>query len=397
MNFGPLNRDGGERRLNVLITRARRRCVVYSNFLAADLDLRRSKARGIQALKTFLKYAATGILDVPKVTGREADSPFEDAVAAALRARGHEIEHQVGSAGFFIDLAVVDPDRPGRYMLGIECDGAKYHSARSARDRDRLRQQVLEGLGWTIHRIWSTDWFRNRERELSRIEEAIRGARSANGAPPSGSVPPSDAPRKPKPLERSTVVTPAARNRSTPYVVAKPRIHLAGIQLHEVSLRQITEWMSEVVRVESPIHQQELVIRIRTGARVGRAGSRIRQHMEEAMRYGVRTNQFERRGDFLWRTGHRTPDVRSRDEQLPDTAKALRKIEMIAHEEIAQALCHAVNDSFGIGEDEAISEACRMFGFQRTGSKITSRVQSIVNQLLRDGRLNRTGELLRIP
>ena len=133
MNFGPLNRDGGERRLNVLITRARRRCVVYSNFLAADLDLRRSKARGIQALKTFLKYADTGILDVPRASGREADSPFEEAMAVALRARGHEIEHQVGSAGFFIDLAVVDPDRPGRYMLGIECDGAKYHSARSAR------------------------------------------------------------------------------------------------------------------------------------------------------------------------------------------------------------------------------------------------------------------------
>ena len=145
MNFGPLNKDGGERRLNVLITRAKRRCVVYSNFVAADVDLRRSKARGIQALKTFLKYADTGVLDVPRASGREADSPFEEAVAAALRARGHDIEHQVGSAGFFIDLAVVDPDRPGRYMLGIECDGAMYHSARSARDRDRLRQQVLEG------------------------------------------------------------------------------------------------------------------------------------------------------------------------------------------------------------------------------------------------------------
>ena len=397
MNFGPLNRDGGERRLNVLITRARRRCVVYSNFVAADLDLRRSKARGIQALKTFLKYAATGILDVPQVTGRDMDSPFEEAVAEALRARGHGIEHQVGSAGFFIDLAVVDPDRPGRYMLGIECDGAKYHSARSARDRDRLRQQVLEGLGWTIHRIWSTDWFRNRERELNRIEKAIRSARSANGTKPPGSTTPSNVPLKPKPLERSTAATTVARNRSTPYIVANPRIYIAGIQLHEVNLHQVTEWMSEVVRVESPIHQQELVTRIRTAARVGRAGSRIRQHMEKAMRYGVRTNQFEQRGDFLWRTGHRTPEVRSRDGQLPDTAKALRKIEMIAHEEIGQALCHAVNDSFGIGEDEAISEACRMFGFRRTGSKITSRVQSIVSQLLGEGKITRTGELLNSP
>ena len=255
MNFGPLNRDGGERRLNVLITRARRRCVVYSNFLAADLDLRRSKARGIQALKTFLKYADTGILDVPRASGREADSPFEEAVAVALRARGHEIEHQVGSAGFFIDLAVVDPDRPGRYMLGIECDGAKYHSARSARDRDRLRQQVLEGLGWSIHRVWSTDWFRSRERELTRIEETIRSAKSGNGAEPT-----IDVRHKPEPLERINSPVRTAKNRATPYIVAKPRIYIQGTPLHEVNLSLLAEWMSEVIRVESPIRRQEVVV-----------------------------------------------------------------------------------------------------------------------------------------
>ena len=143
MNFGPLNRDGGERRLNVLITRARRRCAVYCNFQGADLDLRRSRARGVEALKTFLEYAEKGIIDIPRATGREADSPFEEAVAARLRKLDLDVDHQVGSAGFFIDLAVRDPLRPGRYVLGIECDGAAYHSARSARDRDRLPQQVL--------------------------------------------------------------------------------------------------------------------------------------------------------------------------------------------------------------------------------------------------------------
>ena len=178
MNFGPLNQEGGERRLNVLITRARRRHEVHANFVADDLDLDRTNARGVEALKTFLKYAETGLLDVPKASGQEADSPFEEAVADALRARGHTVAHQVGSAGFFIDLAVVDARQRGRYLLGIECDGATYHSARSARDRDRLRQQVLEGLGWTIHRIWSTDWFMHRKRELERVEEAIRRATS---------------------------------------------------------------------------------------------------------------------------------------------------------------------------------------------------------------------------
>ena len=219
MNFGPLNRDGGERRLNVLITRARRRCIVYCNFVGADLDLRRSRARGVQALKTFLEYAQNGLIDVPEATGREADSPFEEAVAARLRTRGHDVDHQIGSAGFFIDLAVVDPAKPGRYLLGIECDGASYHSARSARDRDRLRQQVLEGLGWTIHRIWSTDWFRNPEQELGRVEVAVRSARTA--AVIASPVPASE---PEKPLERAPEPEPEVAPPTTPYTVTNLQI-----------------------------------------------------------------------------------------------------------------------------------------------------------------------------
>ncbi|MCY4497464.1 MAG: DUF3320 domain-containing protein, partial [Rhodospirillaceae bacterium] len=392
MNFGPLNQDGGERRLNVLITRARRRCVVHSNFEAADVDLRRAKARGIKALKTFLNYAATGVLDLPQRTGGAADSPFEEGVAAALRARGHEIEHQIGSAGFFIDLAVVDPDRPGRYMLGIECDGAMYHSARSARDRDRLRQQELEAKGWAIHRVWSTDWFRNRERELTRIEEAIQKARSGNGVGPA-----SDAHRKPEPLRRSSATVREAENRSSPYVVAKLRINGLETPLHEVDPATLAEWINKVVRVESPIHLQEAITRVRTAAGVRRTGSRIQQRMEEAIRHGVRSRMFERRNNFLCCPGHRTPDVRSRDGKLPDTAKALKKIDVIAPEEIGQALYHAVKDSFGISEDEAIKQACCLFGFERTGSTITDRIQGVVHQLLSARILERNGVLLRVP
>ncbi len=177
MNFGPLNRDGGQRRLNVLITRARRRCEVFSNITADDLDLRQTSAWGVRALKTFLHYAQHGKLDIAEETGRDFDSPFEEAVFRALTDRGYQLHKQVGSAGYFIDLAVVDPTKPGRYLLAIECDGARYHSSQSARDRDRLRQQVLEGLGWKVHRIWSTDWFRNRGRELDRAVEAIERAK----------------------------------------------------------------------------------------------------------------------------------------------------------------------------------------------------------------------------
>lgn len=147
MNFGPLNLDGGERRLNVLITRAKKRCRVFSSIIADQIDLGRTKARGVAALKVFLRYAETGILDTAGSHSDGAtDSPFEDSVKAALEKHGHTIQTQVGTAGFFIDLAVVDPRLPGRYLLGIECDGATYHSARSARERDRQRQESLKTM-----------------------------------------------------------------------------------------------------------------------------------------------------------------------------------------------------------------------------------------------------------
>ena len=178
MSFGPLNRTGGERRLNVLISRARRRCEVFTSLCADDIDLAKTSSAGVAALKTFLHYAQTGQMDVPAQTERPPDSEFEEQVLRQLTGLGHVVHTQVGSAGFFLDLAVVDPLHPGRYVLGIECDGARYHSARSARDRDRLRQSVLEGLGWRIHRIWSTDWFHNPDEELRKVVQAIETARA---------------------------------------------------------------------------------------------------------------------------------------------------------------------------------------------------------------------------
>ena len=149
MNFGPLNRDGGERRLNVIITRARLRCHVFTNLRAQDINLGNTPSRGVRAFKTFLAYAESGNLpaNMPVASEREVDSPFQKAVVSRLRALGYKAHEEVAAGGKFIDIGIVDPDRPGRYMLGIECDGARYHSSRSARDRDKIREQVLRGLG----------------------------------------------------------------------------------------------------------------------------------------------------------------------------------------------------------------------------------------------------------
>ena len=175
-SFGPINIDGGERRLNVLISRARRSCEVFSS-IHHD-DIKDSEKRGAQDLKTYLKYAETGILDEVKETGEGYGSDFERQVQRAVSAYGYTVDTQVGSAGFKIDLAVRDKKNPNRYSLAIECDGAAYHSSHSARDRDRLRQEVLESRGWTFHRVWSTAWFRRPEEETKKIIDSIKQTES---------------------------------------------------------------------------------------------------------------------------------------------------------------------------------------------------------------------------
>lgn len=174
LNFGPLNREGGERRLNVLITRAREKCVVFANFTSRDLKLDENSPFGLRALKVFLEFAESGRLPLPAYRREKLDSPFEEAVYNFLVENGCEIHRQIGCAGYRLDLAVPDPSHSGQYVLGIECDGESYYSLHVARDRDRLRQQVLAGLGWKIYRVWSTDWYLHPKESREKLLEAVR-------------------------------------------------------------------------------------------------------------------------------------------------------------------------------------------------------------------------------
>ncbi len=176
--FGPINGADGWRRLNVLFTRSKKRMQVFASFSANDLLITSTSSRGVQALRDFLHFAESGRMPHIREGVKPPDSDFEISVIEALEREGYQCEPQVGVAGFFIDLAVRDPGQPGRYLMGIECDGAAYHSAKSARDRDRLRQSVLEQLGWRIRRIWSVDWFRNARMQLEPILQELAALRT---------------------------------------------------------------------------------------------------------------------------------------------------------------------------------------------------------------------------
>ncbi len=384
MNFGPLNRDGGERRLNVLITRAKQRCEVFTNLTSDDIDLGRTRARGVRVLKTYLSYARDGVLDVPAESNGESQSPFEEAVALALTRLGHDVRHQIGSAGYWLDLAVVDPDQPGRYLLGIECDGATYHSARSARDRDRLREQVLINKGWRMHRIWSTDWFKHPDRQLKRVEEAIAKAKTlaTDGKP---------APATSPMIDRDDGSGTVAPDIDTPeYTVAQLQIPIFALGLHELPAPSIGDWVSKVVSVESPVHSIEVARRITYATGVRKVGSRIEQAISAGVRYAIQSGKVRREGEFLWWASMEQPVLRDRS-KLPAPS---RKLELIAPEEIALAIGRVVTGSYGIGQDEAAVAAARLLGFSRVTAEMRSKLETVIRQMVRNEKLVQQGDQL---
>lgn len=172
--FGPVNNIAGKRRLNVLFTRAKKQIITFSSMTESDIQVKEGDNGGRYLLKKWLEYsAAKGKRGLDIITSRGTDSPFEDYVIDQLKAIGCETQPQVGVSGYFIDIGVKHPKWPHGFIMGVECDGAAYHSAKSARDRDKIREEVLTKLGWHLHRIWSTDWFDDPQREANRLRKVI--------------------------------------------------------------------------------------------------------------------------------------------------------------------------------------------------------------------------------
>lgn len=385
MQFGPLTADGGWRRLNVLITRARERCEVFSNITADDLDLSRTNAQGVQALKTYLRYAQTGIMDNPLATAAEGDSPFEDWVAARIRLDGFAVDNQVGSAGFFIDLAVRDPEKPGRYLLGIECDGATYHSSRSARDRDRLRQAVLEGLGWRIHRIWSTDWFRNSEQQYRRLREAMERAKVPLAAEATSE--PRDIPVEPQLAPSREEAAPSTETLAVgvPYTVASVSCRRCeATDFVQQPSASLTELLVRVVAQEGPLHRDIAFRRMAGAAGLQRVGSRISERLAAVLRGASSSGAVDVRGPFIWRANP-PAEVTVRDRALLDPQE--KKIGHVPPEEVAEALRQVVRLGLGMSREDATAEASRALGFARRGGDVRSRMDAEVDRMLNAGEL----------
>ena len=279
-NFGPLNSENGWRRLNVITTRARQCMRVFSSMKGDEINLAATASLGPRLLREFLLYAEHGRLDSTTAdAAAKADSPFETDVLNELTRHNVTVVPQVGIAGYRIDLGVLDDATPGRFLCGIECDGVAYHNSETARDRDRLRQEVLEARGWNIFRVWSTDWFKDRQGQIDRLMSLIETTRvSALEEARVEEEAREHVQREQETLaaaEAESLKQEAAELRATaldtnpyqrpvaaPYVTSPGGGYYLKSTLLAAPLGQIVKAVVLVVETESPIHQIDLATRI---------------------------------------------------------------------------------------------------------------------------------------
>ena len=382
MNFGPINQDGGARRLNVLFTRARIRCEVFASFDAGDIDLGRTSSEGPRVLKRFLEFAKSGRLDEQIPTGLEFDTPFENDVAQVIKNLGYEVDPQVGSAGFRIDLGVRHAERPGEYILAVECDGATYHSALWARERDRLRQEILEGLGWRFHRIWSTDWFYRRPQEIERLRATLENAREASlsgitvrGAnegvaqeiEPEFNANNNDLALTPLNMPQLAVPT---------YKIATLLVNRSR-EPHEVPLSELSDLVCQIVEIEGPIHFEEVARRVSSTFGKARTGQRIVQATKRALNHAW-GKRIQRDGHFWFTDAQsKAPPVRDRSRQTGTLLKA----SVIPPLEIRAAAALIKKESGKVEIEEMIRAVAKLIGFQRVGPDL----QVVIRRALESG------------
>jgi very-short-patch-repair endonuclease len=409
-NFGPINGENGWRRLNVLTTRAKRSMRVFASIHGDAIRAVDTTSRGARLLHDFLLYAEHGRIErpIPKEEGGEAGEtsnlPFEWQVQDELERAGIEFRRAIGLSRYPVDFGILDSELPGTFFCGVECDGPHYRRAETVRDRDRLRRQVLEARGWTIHRVWSTDWFKDRPGQVERLlgliagtrqrareeaaaEEEARARAEVEKAAAEAEAQAAEAEarlRSESAAQSLAEPPPSSPSPTLPSQAQAVEYRLAsgegrhGGDLLAAPLADLIDAVIAVAQVEAPLHIDDLMARVAGMWGLARVGSRIERRLAEACGAAERRRSLEPRGDFIWLPGGGVV-VRSR-------AGTSIPAERIPPEEIREAVLLVLRAG-GLDRRELINQVRTLFGFNRTGTKLQTAIGAVVDTLLADGTL----------
>jgi REase_MTES_1575/Protein of unknown function (DUF3320) len=400
MNFGPLNKPGGERRLNVAVTRAREKVVLITSIKSSDID-KDIQALGVQTLRTYLDYAEHGPeIQLDKSKRDTFDSAIDEDVAAEIKKLGYEIVPEVGCSGYKIDIGVLDPVNPGNFLLGVECDGITYRSSSSARDRDRLREQVLRQLGWQIHRIWSPAWVARRDSEIRRLKEILEQSQKTQLEKVAqkpiideegfattidvqkntfAGIEKIGVPYKVYPLKANfNPYIKIATNKTTIDSKQKNEFHFPENRENQTKL------LAELIQNEGPVHFDYAVERLAAAWGIKKVTPRISHAVKEALNNLIREQKVTIKGSFLWPIGLKQTKIRIPIEGLPESR---RKPEYVAPEEVESAMMLVAQYALSMNKDSLISETAKVFGINRSGKEDLEVFSEALKRLVRERKL----------
>ncbi|MDD6174904.1 MAG: DUF3320 domain-containing protein [Firmicutes bacterium] len=373
LNFGPLNQDGGWRRLNVAVTRARQEMVVFSVLRPEQIDLSRTRSDGIAGLRAFLEYAMRGkdALAAP-ANPNESEADLNSNIAERLRRAGLQVNTSIGCSEYKVDLGVVDPERPGEYILGIMCDGIHYRDAGTARDRNIAQEAVLKSLGWQICRIWALDWWEDPDAETEKICARVRQLQA--GQPPV--EPPAEEPRqKSIVFEREKPEAVQAEEQLPEYQIMElpPLAGGADAFFLPQNDRLLYAQVSNVLQKEAPVCRNVLVHRVLSAWGIARSGARIERRFDEILNV-IRPPQSQINGVvFYWNSGD-TLETYDRF-RVPAKESERRNMDEIPPQEIAAGIRHILKRQISLSEEDLIRETARLFGFSRSSSAMEESIR----------------------
>ena len=384
LNFGPLNREGGERRLNVAVTRAKDNVQLVASIHYTDINLRNSGSEGVRLLRAYLQYAQNGEEALQRaitVTGEDHfDSYFEQEVCDYLRDQGFTVDTQVGCSGYKIDLGLRKPDS-SNYLLAIECDGATYHASKNARDRDSLRQRVLENMGWQFYRIWSIDWYRNKAVEKERLVKAAKDAveRSKTATP--------SAPKKTRTsTETATIIQDRFMTEVKESTYEFPQYkQVDAMRIMQDSWYDFQEGIHKILEKEAPLSEKYLLKRIVCLFGREKVTKVVLNEFNNRM-YRCERKGIIRRNGFLYLQGKSDYKLKIPGER--------RDIKYISIEELANGLYMLIKQNVTATKDGLYKTLTNLLGFNRTGEAIVSRYNAALSTLKRSGLIEEENDQL---
>lgn len=403
LNFGPLNRDGGSRRLNVAVSRAREEMVVFSTLRPDQLDTTRTASQGVMDLKRFLEYAQRGTMPArPGAHALPADG-LAQRIASLLRQQGYDVHLQVGRSDFRVDVGVVDPRQPGQYLLGILLDGSGYAQTETVYDREMTRVSVLERLGWHLVRVWAIDWWSDEQAGLARLCSAIEALLEAPASPqeapepepapePTSEAAPDYAAR-PEPLSPDTIPQPAVpQSAARPYVMADlPLTPLSAEEfVYPENRAALEDKLMEVIYTEGMVSQALLYRRVLNSYALTRSGPRIARFVQETLA-GLPVLSSDQDGMPFYRIKAWRDDGSYR---VGQSEESRREAKDLPYPEIANAACEVLRSQFGLPKEDLARETAKLFGFTRMGAALEACMEAGIALALDQGRAIERGGVI---